>query len=1561
MKRYLLFFSLLSCFYSNAQFWGNVNESEFVNEALDIEIDNTGNSYVTGYITGETSFSTSIVFNSAPGNGDIYVAKYSSTGSLTWVKKFGGNFSDRAYDLALDNNGNVFITGQFYGTINFDGNSITSVSNSKDIFLAKLNSSGITQWVISEGGSGSENAYGITCDQLGNVILTGQFEGNSILGGSNYTSQLNPTINLPSYDLFASKYDGNGTNLWVKTGGGKYEDRGLAVTTDSQNNIYLSAQFSDTLQFAGITYQNAAYNVGLITKLAPNGNLVWKNILRAGFLIPYDLEVTQDELYITGDAQGTIIYSNNGSTNYTPSNFSKSIFALKTSLTGQMSWIKTVGSDNAISALSISVDANRNAYITGSFNCAISELHAPNHALYNSVGFKDAYLWKLNQNGSHDFLKTFGSKLDDIGHGVALNGLSPVICGSNTKDLNIPMNNSSYSTNNSNYFNLYNYNTSWNEFPHCFLKGDLSRNSFITSAIHANTPLLNYFVNAPSDSLLLTILPNSDTVHGCLETVLTAYPQTYKHIGPGYTYLWNTNSIHDTIHVNTTGDYSVLLKRQDECSQDMDTVHVIIHQLPILPTMSDSIGLAVDEQGIHYYNYHFCHPDSVAIWFNQLNPNYSIQIHSGNAFFQDTLPHFYSHDGAITVSDSFCTNHGYFYIDFDYTNTYDYEPYIGMVDGNSYVDSITICKYDHVYYHFLDSTNNPNYLFNVMSDDTFHLIDWNITYNGSVVHADQDNHFDSYHDYIDSFTPLLTGNYVFNYHAIMGYDNLCGLDTTHYYVSDTFFIEVLPLPIPFHPVISGDNLLCPNGSAYLVTDSVVTGYSWSGPGISWTSPNGDSVLVTHEGLHHYGGIYIDTITGCGSQYSTVHFLTEKEPPTITSNPSDAIICPYDSILMQLNDIYLSYDWTGPMGSNLSTTYQHTDDDQGFYYVTVLDAEGCYLTSPPFELKEYATPYLSVEPSTILCANDEVIIEAVIDGNGTFTWINLNGVTSNNVTVNQAGWYLCELSQCGITVIDSVEIIDGTFMFQINSDTLLCYQDTINVQANPGYSNYEWSNGFSGTSTIQITEAGSYSVIATNNYGCQSESNTIQIGFVQNSEPPTINPISICTPQLVTFSNSSNVNWYSIDSTLLYSGTNFQFSAQDDSVFLVSYAPAECPISYSNAIVTLVDSIIPFSIFGDLSLCQNQDLDLFTDAVNASISWGLNQQIIGNQDSISIPFANLSQGDSIVLTVSNACFNESITEFITIHAELPITLLDDTLIVCQGSSIELSTLENYPNTTWVLAGDSIETTTFTIFPSSSSQLIYVVAIDSNSCSTAIDTVTLISNTEFASLSSDLGLNCFGDSVTISASYIGDSILFTTPFGNFDTTSISIALSDSTAGLYTIQVWDYLGCYSSDSLLVDPNDLPSISFPVDTILCLQDFIGSEFYNETISMSWSGSVFEDSALISGTGWYIVTLTNLQGCVFTDSIYVRTVNCEDDLPNVFTPNGDGVNDYFVIDEAIIYPNNYLVILNRWGQVILEEKGYRNTFNGQGLDDGVYYYVFEYDFNKKSQEPKKGFFHLIR
>ena len=73
-----------------------------------------------------------------------------------------------------------------------------------------------------------------------------------------------------------------------------------------------------------------------------------------------------------------------------------------------------------------------------------------------------------------------------------------------------------------------------------------------------------------------------------------------------------------------------------------------------------------------------------------------------------------------------------------------------------------------------------------------------------------------------------------------------------------------------------------------------------------------------------------------------------------------------------------------------------------------------------------------------------------------------------------------------------------------------------------------------------------------------------------------------------------------------------------------------------------------------------------------------------------------------------------------------------------------------------------------------------------------------------------------------------------------------------------------------------------------------------------------------------------------------IEVIACEITIPNVFTPNGDGKNDYLVIENLEYYPDNKIVIFNRWGNKIFEKEGYKNDWDGDGHSDGTYFYILE-------------------
>lgn len=111
----------------------------------------------------------------------------------------------------------------------------------------------------------------------------------------------------------------------------------------------------------------------------------------------------------------------------------------------------------------------------------------------------------------------------------------------------------------------------------------------------------------------------------------------------------------------------------------------------------------------------------------------------------------------------------------------------------------------------------------------------------------------------------------------------------------------------------------------------------------------------------------------------------------------------------------------------------------------------------------------------------------------------------------------------------------------------------------------------------------------------------------------------------------------------------------------------------------------------------------------------------------------------------------------------------------------------------------------------------------------------------------------------------------------------------------------------------------------------------------------------------WYQVIAGDICGNAVASQFELVYVECLISIPNVFTPDGDGKNDLFYINNIEDYPESDLVILNRWGQIVYEVTGYRNDWNGGDLTEGVYFYKLFPHGRKYETGMYSGFFHLVR
>lgn len=191
----------------------NLGGGDISNAIFDIKLDAVNNVYVTGYFQGvniDFDPSAGTTFLSSAGNYEAFVAKYSSAGQYRFAFKIGGSGLDVGRSLTLDNNGNIYVIGDFEGSnIDFDPSSTTHALNSNgaaDVFVGKYTNDGQYIWAFNAGSNGGEFGWRIQTDNA-HIYITGGFTG---------ISDFNPSIatdNLTSnggYDIFLVKYDMSG-------------------------------------------------------------------------------------------------------------------------------------------------------------------------------------------------------------------------------------------------------------------------------------------------------------------------------------------------------------------------------------------------------------------------------------------------------------------------------------------------------------------------------------------------------------------------------------------------------------------------------------------------------------------------------------------------------------------------------------------------------------------------------------------------------------------------------------------------------------------------------------------------------------------------------------------------------------------------------------------------------------------------------------------------------------------------------------------------------------------------------------------------------------------------------------------------------------------------------------------------------------------------------------------------------------------------------------------------------------------------------------------------------
>lgn len=404
----------------------------------DVKVDLEGNVISTGYFRGNfvdfdgdpSPIETFYLSSASVQSG--FVQKTAADGTFLWAYKIGNGGTVRSYSIDTDVAGNIYCSGYFFGTNDFDsGDGVSELTSfgGADAFVLKLNADGAFAWVKQLGGSEANVASSLALNESGNITLAGVFEGTVDFDPSLEVSEL---TSISYSDIFLATLDPNGDLLWVKQIGSQTENSGheeeLEHTVDGSGNIILTGWFYSTLDFDPGPLEFNLTNTGgaalFILKLNSDGDFVWVKHATSSSLNITGEGIDVDafgNIYATGTFSATVDFDPGPGETELNGNTGNA-FVLKLDSNGDFVWVREIDGLRDIRAGDIVVSAEGTSYSTGGFIDTPDFDSSP--AAFNlssgSTSSEDAYVLKLDSEGSFIWAGDMGSVGEDFGTAIAL-------------------------------------------------------------------------------------------------------------------------------------------------------------------------------------------------------------------------------------------------------------------------------------------------------------------------------------------------------------------------------------------------------------------------------------------------------------------------------------------------------------------------------------------------------------------------------------------------------------------------------------------------------------------------------------------------------------------------------------------------------------------------------------------------------------------------------------------------------------------------------------------------------------------------------------------------------------------------------------------------------------------------------------------------------------------------------------------------------------------------------------------------------------------------------------
>lgn len=333
--------------------------------------------------------------------------------SWPWVVSEGGSGTDEYEHIAVDSDGNILVAGKFSSSLQI-GSTMLSSAGEKDVLLAKYSPNGTLLWAVSGGGQQTDEGLSVCTDPNNNVFVTGFFKGQADFGSTTI-------YGMDVEDIFIAKYNQSGTLQWVKYAMGPGDDRGKGIACDDIGDVYVTGYFKDSCYFENNWLVSQGVDDVFLAKYDASGNFLW--VLDAGSADQAWASTvgvnSLGEAWITGSYEGTAYFGSNSIT----STGGNDVFLAKASYNGNWVLAVSAGGVDDDFGNGLFVDDMDHIAITGSFFQTVS---FPPAASITSNGSKDGFIAYYNPAGNCNWVHNFGGTGQDKGIDVAVDEQSNV-------------------------------------------------------------------------------------------------------------------------------------------------------------------------------------------------------------------------------------------------------------------------------------------------------------------------------------------------------------------------------------------------------------------------------------------------------------------------------------------------------------------------------------------------------------------------------------------------------------------------------------------------------------------------------------------------------------------------------------------------------------------------------------------------------------------------------------------------------------------------------------------------------------------------------------------------------------------------------------------------------------------------------------------------------------------------------------------------------------------------------------------------------------------------------